>query len=240
MNKQKRSDGRAVNEGRPVSIERNVNLYAEGSAYIKVGNTEVLCLATVEEKVPPFLRGKGQGWVTAEYAMLPRATSERTRRERKGAGGRTMEIQRLIGRSLRAVVNMPLLGERSLTIDCEVIQADGGTRCASITCAYVAMHDAMRGLVEKGLIASSPITDEVAAVSVGVVAGIPVLDLDYAEDSTADVDMNLVMTGKGKFVEIQGTAEETPFEKSVMDDLVALGVGGIENLVKIQRETLGG
>jgi len=239
MSNEKRGDGRAVNEGRPVSIERNVNLYAEGSAYIKVGNTEVLCLATVEEKVPPFLRGKGQGWVTAEYAMLPRATSERTRRERKGAGGRTMEIQRLIGRSLRAVVNMPLLGERSLTIDCEVIQADGGTRCASITCAYVAMHDAMRGLVEKGLIASSPITEEVAAVSVGVVGGIPVLDLDYAEDSTADVDMNLVMTGSGKFVEIQGTAEETPFEKSVMDDLVALGVGGIENLVKIQREILG-
>lgn len=240
MSNEKRRDGRSVDEGRPVSIERGVNLYAEGSAYIKVGNTEVLCLATVEEKVPSFLRGKGVGWVTAEYSMLPRATSERTRRERKGAGGRTMEIQRLIGRSLRAVVNMPLLGERSVTVDCDVIQADGGTRSASITGAYVALHDALSKLVEKELIASLPILEEVAAVSVGVVSGIPVLDLDYAEDSTADVDMNLVMTGSGKLVEIQGTAEAEPFDRSVMDELVTLAEGGIANLVNLQKEVLGG
>lgn len=235
----RRNNGRAQDELRAITIERNVNIHAEGSALIKVGNTHVLCTASVEEKVPPFLAKSGRGWVTAEYSMLPRSTNTRIRRERKGAGGRTMEIQRLIGRSLRAVVEMAKLGERTVTIDCDVIQADGGTRTASITGAYVAMYDAMKKLEDDGLIASLPIKDEIAATSLGIFDGGIALDLDYEEDSSADVDLNLVMTGSGLLVEIQGTAEESPFTGAQLDEMLKVGAMGLGKIFELQRKTLG-
>ena len=238
MSDLKRNDGRTKETLRPITIETGKNLHAEGSAFITVGDTQVLCLATVEEKIPFFLRDTGKGWVTAEYAMLPRATTERTRRERRGAGGRTMEIQRLIGRSLRAVVDLHKLGERSITVDCDVLQADGGTRCASITGAYVAMSLAIKKLIEEEKIAASPIKDHVAAISVGIVEGKPVLDLDYSEDSTAHVDMNIVMTGGGKFVEIQGTAEEEPFSHDEMSQLITIAQTGLTNIFEIQEQAI--
>ena len=206
-----RVDSRQLDEIRTTKIRPKISPYAEGSALIEVGGTKVLCMATVEEKVPHWMRNTGKGWVTAEYAMLPRATHTRIRRERPNPSGRTMEIQRLIGRSLRAVVDMKKLGERQIFIDCDVIQADGGTRCASITGAYVALNLACKHLVKTGKLGSSPIISEVAAISVGVVEGEPILDLKYEEDSTAEVDMNIVCTGTGKFIEIQGTAEKEPF-----------------------------
>ena len=234
-----RTDGRELDELRPIKIERNVNMHAEGSAYIEAGQTKVLCLASVANKVPPFLRDTGKGWVTAEYAMLPRATDQRTNRERKGAGGRTMEIQRLIGRSLRAVVELPLLGENSITVDCDVLQADGGTRTAAITGAFVAMYDAMRHMVDQEMIARLPIKEFVAAISVGVVGEDNLLDLKYDEDSGADVDMNVVMTGSGLLVEVQGTAEGAPFAKDKMDSLMELADKGINEIFKIQKTALG-
>lgn len=238
MTDNKRNDGRAFDVMRPIKIERNLNIHAEGSALITVGNTQVLCLATAEERIPSFLRDSGKGWVTAEYAMLPRATSERTGRERRGAGGRTMEIQRLIGRSLRAVVDFHTLGERTITVDCDVLQADGGTRCASITGAYIAMADAITWLVETERIARSPIKDQVAAISVGMLDGAPRLDMDYEEDSKAEVDMNIVMTGEGKFVEIQGTAEAEPFSHDEMNALTSLAQKGLRQIFDLQKNVL--
>ncbi len=233
-----RADNRKDDELRPIKITPNFNKYAEGSALIEIGNTKVICTASVDESVPGFLRGKGEGWVTAEYAMIPRATSERTQRDRFKVSGRTYEIQRLIGRSLRAVVDTKKLGERSINIDCDVIQADGGTRTASITGAYVALALAIRGLQKKGVLQESPIFTEVAAVSVGVVNGTAVLDLPYAEDSTADVDMNIVMTAGGKFIELQGTAEEEPFDDITLQKLIALGKKGVQELVQRQRDAI--
>jgi ribonuclease PH len=229
-------------ELRPLRITRRFTAHAEGSVLVEMGDTRVLCTASVEESLPPFLRGKGQGWVTAEYGMLPRSTHTRTAREAaKGKqSGRTQEIQRLIGRSLRAVVNLKALGERQVTLDCDVLQADGGTRCASITGAYVALADACAGLVASGKLAQSPLRDHVAAVSVGIVDGRPVLDLDYAEDSSCETDMNVVMTGQGGIVEIQGTAEGAPFTRAELDALVSLAAGGIQQLIVAQREVLGG
>ncbi|MDO9081004.1 MAG: ribonuclease PH, partial [Desulfuromonadales bacterium] len=208
-----RNDGRTFEQLRSITLNRHFTRYAEGSVLVEFGATKVLCNATIEESVPPFLRGKGQGWVTAEYSMLPRATHTRSPREStKGkVGGRTHEIQRLIGRSLRAVIDLTALGERSIQIDCDVIQADGGTRTAAITGAWVALADALNGLVAQGKLKSSPLRDSVAAVSVGIVGGVPMLDLCYEEDSRADVDMNVVVTGDGRFVEVQGTAEAEPF-----------------------------
>ena len=236
-----RPDGRARDELRPVKITRDFIKWAEGSVLIEMGATKVICTASVEEKVPPFLRDKKVGWVTAEYAMLPRATHERTQREAsKGKqGGRTLEIQRLVGRSLRAVTNMAALGERSIWIDCDVIQADGGTRTASITGAFVALADACTVLKKKGLIAKRPLMDYLAAVSVGKVGGEVRVDLAYEEDSLAEVDMNLVMTGAGGFVEVQGTAERAPFQKQDLDDFLSLGWQGIQSLVKMQKELVG-
>ncbi len=235
-----RIDGRAPDELRPVRIETGYLLTAEGSALIELGNTRVLCAATVEEAVPQFLRGTGKGWVTAEYAMLPRATATRTPREvTKGRqSGRTLEIQRLIGRSLRSVVNLDLLGERSILVDCDVIQADGGTRTAAITGAYVALALAIRQLVRFGAISSDPILDSVAATSVGIVDGALMLDLCYDEDSRAEVDMNVVMTGGGKFVEVQATAERTPFDEGQLARLIELARRGIERLAAAQRDAL--
>lgn len=234
-----RKDGRAAGRLRPVQIETGVISHAEGSAVIRMGKTEALCVASVEERVPPFLKDSGQGWVTAEYAMLPRSTLDRTPRERSGAGGRTMEIQRLISRSLRAVTERALLGERTITVDCDIIQADGGTRCASITGACVAMYEAMRWMVEREMIARLPALDIVAAVSVGTVGGEVLLDLDYEEDSAAEVDMNVVMTGSGLFVELQGTAEEKPFDRGTMDAMLDAARGGLDILFEKQREALG-
>jgi len=233
-----RVDGRKADELRKVKIIRNYIKSAEGSVLIEMGDTKVICTATVDNSVPPFLRGKGTGWVTAEYAMLPRSSSQRIQRERSKVGGRTHEIQRLIGRSLRSVVDMIALGERSVLIDCDVVQADGGTRTASITGAYVALADALRHIKRQGLIATIPLTDFLAAISVGIVGGTPMLDLCYAEDSGAEVDMNLVMTGKGKIVEVQGTAEGEPFSKSELAKLLALGEKGIKALVKKQKDLL--
>src|SRR6266496_4008990 len=225
-----RPDHRQPDQMRPVSIETGFLKTAEGSALITVGNTRVLCAASVEESVPQFLRGSGKGWVTAEYSLLPRATATRTPREvSKGrASGRTMEIQRLIGRSLRTVVDMAALGERSVIVDCDVIQADGGTRTASITGAFVAMSLALRQLVEFGVLRALPITDHVAATSVGIVRGQPLLDLCYEEDSQAEVDMNVVMTGSGQFIELQATGERTPFTQDGLSDLIALGAHGVK------------
>jgi ribonuclease PH len=232
-----RTDGRAADELRPVRITPDFLPHAEGSALIEVGQTRVICSASVEERVPPFLRNRGQGWVTAEYAMLPRATQQRTQREtgRGGPSGRTHEIQRLIGRSLRAVANMAALGERTVTLDCDVLQADGGTRTASITGAYVAFALACRRLLRTGKITRNPLTLEVAAVSVGIVGNTPLLDLKYDEDSRAEVDMNIVCTGDGRFIEVQGTAEGAPFTREQMDQMLALASLGIERLILIQR-----
>jgi ribonuclease PH len=225
---------------REVQIVRGFTKHAEGSVLVSFGETRVLCTASVEDKVPGFLRGKGQGWVTAEYGMLPRATHTRSDREaaRGKQSGRTQEIQRLIGRSLRAVIDMQKLGERTITLDCDVLQADGGTRTASITGAYVAMCDAINGLLNAGLLQGSPIRDSVAAVSVGVCQGQAVLDLDYDEDSSADTDLNLVMTGSGGFIEIQGTAEGEPFSAAQLERLLALGRVGCEQLCHAQKKAL--
>jgi ribonuclease PH len=233
-----RKDGRRADELRKLEITRNYIKAAEGSVLIEMGDTKVICTATVESSVPPFLRGKGTGWVTAEYAMLPRSSSQRIARERSKVGGRTHEIQRLIGRSLRSVVEMDALGERTVLIDCDVVQADGGTRTASITGAYIALVDALRSLSKQDLIDTIPVADYLAAVSVGIVDGKPMLDLCYAEDSAAEVDMNLVMTGTGKIVEVQGTAEGEPFSKADLDRLLALGEKGIKALIKKQKEAL--
>ncbi|HET7711909.1 MAG TPA: ribonuclease PH [Thermoanaerobaculia bacterium] len=236
----KRSDGRAADELRPVVIHPNFIKHAEGSVLIQVGDTRVICTASVQEKVPPFLYRTGRGWVTAEYGMLPRATTERTDREaaRGKQGGRTMEIQRLIGRSLRAAVNAEMLGERTVWIDCDVIQADGGTRTASITGSYVALVLALSRLYVDGNLASWPINDWVAAVSVGVLGGVPILDLNYEEDSKASVDMNVVATEKGRFVELQGTGEGTTFSEEEMTTMLTLAKHGISQLVGKQREVL--
>jgi ribonuclease PH len=235
-----RSFDRAADELRPVRFQRRYTQHAEGSVLVEMGNTKVLCNASVEEKVPAFLKGKGSGWVTAEYGMLPRATNTRASREAAVGkqSGRTQEIQRLIGRSLRAVTDLTALGERQITIDCDVLQADGGTRCASITGAMVALADAIEGLRSKGLIAANPLRDFVAAVSVGISNGEPVLDLDYAEDSTCGTDMNVVMTGSGQFVEIQGTAEKEPFTRDEMAKLLDLAGKGISELNTLQRAAL--
>lgn len=237
----KRSEDRALDELRTVTIERDVNAFAEGSALIKIGQTHVLCTASVDERVPKWMLGKGSGWVTAEYSMLPRATSERTGREavRGKQGGRTVEIQRLIGRSLRAVVDMKALGERQITLDCDVLQADGGTRCAAITGAFVALAIACDGLVKRKAIRKNPLLASVAAVSVGVTQGAPVLDLDYREDSRADVDANIVMTSAGAFVELQSTAEQNPFSAETLQQMIALGQKGIIELTEIQKQVLG-
>jgi ribonuclease PH len=235
-----RSFDRAASELRPVRFQRRYTMHAEGSVLVEMGHTRVLCTASVEEKVPPFLKGKGSGWVTAEYGMLPRATNTRSQREAASGrqSGRTQEIQRLIGRSLRAVTDLAALGERQVTIDCDVLQADGGTRCASITGAMVALADAFAGLRAQGLIAGDPVRDFVAAVSVGVVDGQPMLDLDYSEDSACGTDMNVVMTGAGHFVEVQGTAEGHPFTRAEMNALLDLASRGIAELVSLQRKAL--
>jgi len=238
---QKRIDGRRATELRPVTIKRGYLKNAEGSALIEMGGTRVLCAATVEERVPPFLRNTGRGWVTAEYSMLPRSSAERIQREvnRGHPGGRTHEIQRLIGRSLRAVTNLTALGERQILIDCDVIEADGGTRTASITGAYVALVDAIRWLAKKTALPGSPLRDFIGAVSVGIVEGRPCLDLCYAEDSKAQVDMNLVMTGSGRIVEIQGTAEGEAFSEPELKSMMTLGKSGIRKLIQTQRRVLG-
>jgi ribonuclease PH len=231
----KRNYGRQADELRPWKITRDVLVHAEGSALIEAGRTQVVCTATVEDKVPSFLRNQGRGWVTAEYSMLPRATHTRSPRERGRVGGRTMEIQRLIGRSLRAVTDLTGFGERTLTVDCDVIQADGGTRVASITGAWVALDDAFEKLVREGAISRNPLIDCVAAVSVGIVGKQMLLDLDYDEDSVAEVDMNVVMTGAKRLVEVQATAEQTPFSLARMNALVRLAQKGIELIQGIQE-----
>ena len=235
-----RTDNRAADQLRPLTITRHYTKHAEGSVLISIGDTKVLCTASIEERVPPHKKGSGEGWVTAEYGMLPRATHTRGDREaaRGKQSGRTQEIQRLIGRSLRCVVDLKKLGERQITIDCDVLQADGGTRCASITGAYVALQDAVNVLLAKGLLKESPIVDSIAAVSVGIGNEGPLLDLDYPEDSSCETDMNVVMTGAGKFVEIQGTAEGVPFSKTDMEKLVALAEKGIRELIVEQRAAL--
>ena len=236
-----RTQGRGVDALRTVRITRHYTKHAEGSVLIAFGDTQVLCTASVEEKVPPHKRGSGEGWVTAEYGMLPRATHTRSDREAaKGKqSGRTQEIQRLIGRSLRCVFDLKALGERTISLDCDVIQADGGTRTAAITGAFVAAHDAVTGLIAQGKLAASPIREFVAAVSVGIVGGTPLLDLDYTEDFACDTDMNVVMTGSGGFVEVQGTAEGAPFSRAEMDSLLRLADQGIRDLIAAQRRALG-
>jgi len=235
-----RSTERANNEIRHIEILRDYTKHAEGSVLIKCGDTHVICNASIEEKVPSFLKGKGQGWVTAEYGMLPRSTSTRMPREsaRGKQSGRTQEIQRLIGRSLRAIIDLKALGERTIHIDCDVIQADGGTRTASITGAYVALCDAINPLIEKEILKTSPIQDAVAAISLGVKDGEVLIDLDYAEDSNCDTDMNIVMTAQGKFVEIQGTAEGEPFTKDEMNNIILLAEQGIAKIIHIQKDVL--
>ena len=232
---------RALNAIRPVRITRNYTRYAEGSVLIEVGHTHVLCTASVEERVPPHKRGSGEGWVTAEYGMLPRATHTRGSREAaKGKqSGRTQEIQRLIGRSLRAVVDLKALGERTITVDCDVIQADGGTRCASITGAWVAVHDAVQQLIAQGVLKTSPITAQLAAISVGIVAGQPHLDLNYDEDSGCETDMNVVMTSQGGLVEVQGTAEGKPFTRAEANTMLDLAEAGIAELMAAQTAAIG-
>ena len=236
-----RIEGRAPNALRAVRITRQYTRYAEGSVLVEFGHTRVLCTASVEERVPAFLKGRGQGWLTAEYGMLPRATHTRSDREaaRGRQSGRTQEIQRLIGRSMRSVFDLGKLGERTVTLDCDVLQADGGTRTASITGAFVAAHDAVSSLVARGVIATSPIRDFVAAVSAGLKDGVALLDLDYDEDSTCDTDMNVVMTGSGGIVEIQGTAEGEPFSRQQLDALIDLARQGVVSLVAAQRRALG-
>lgn len=237
-----RTDGRAARELRPVKIVTGYLPYAEGSVLIEMGNTRVVCAASLEDRVPPFLRNTGQGWLTAEYAMLPRSTQTRTPREigRGGPSGRTHEIQRLIGRSLRAVADMKALSERTITIDCDVIQADGGTRTAAITGAYVAFALANQRLLASGKLTRSAVTNQVAAVSVGVVDQTALLDLKYDEDSRAEVDMNVVCTGDGRFIEVQGTAEREPFSRAQMDELITLASEGIVTLIKTQKAIIGG
>lgn len=236
-----RNDNRTTDQLRAVEFDLDFTRYAEGSVLVSFGETRVLCNATVEERVPPFLRGEGRGWVTAEYSMLPRATHSRSPREsiRGKVGGRTHEIQRLIGRSLRAVINLELLGERTIQIDCDVLQADGGTRTASISGAYVALVIALRKLQREGLLAEDPLRDSVSAISVGLVDGVPMLDLCYEEDSRADVDMNFVVTGSGKFVEVQGTAEAEPFSAEQLLQLQSLALSGCSRLVELQAMALG-
>ncbi|MFM2186528.1 MAG: ribonuclease [Pseudomonadota bacterium] len=236
-----RSQGRAAHSMRPVLFERSYTKHAEGAVLVAFGYTRVLCTASVEERVPPHKRGSGEGWVTAEYGMLPRATHTRSDREaaRGKQTGRTQEIQRLIGRSLRAVFDLSLLGERTITLDCDVLQADGGTRTAAITGAFVAAHDAVATLLNRGVLTQSPLRDHVAAVSVGIVQGLPLLDLEYTEDSACDTDMNVVMTGRGDFVEVQGTAEGAAFGRQEMNALLDLATAGIAELVRAQRAALG-
>jgi len=236
-----RMNGRAADALRPVTIERNVSKNAYGSAYIRCGDTHVLCTASIEDNVPGWRKMSGQGWVTAEYSMLPTATGERTRRERNGARGRTLEIERLIGRSLRTVVDLGALGgEVTVTVDCDVIQADGGTRTASITGAYIALHDALATWKEAGMIASMPLTGQVAAISVGLVDGEALLDLDYEEDSHAEVDMNVVCDDQGNFIELQGTGERISFSRHQLNGFLNLAEGGIKELMAIQKAVLAG
>lgn len=235
-----RHDGRAPDEMRSVSFERAVSKHAEGSCLVKFGATHVLCTASLEERVPPWLRGGGEGWVTAEYGMLPRATTERMRREASAGkqSGRTQEIQRLIGRSLRAVVDRKALGERQITLDCDVIQADGGTRTAAITGAWVALSDCLAKMQAAGMVSEPVLTDHIAAISCGIVDGTPVLDLDYVEDSSAGTDSNFVMTGKGNIVEVQGTAEGEAFTRDEFNRLIDLATAGIARLVELQKMTI--
>ncbi len=236
-----RPSKRAPDELRSIKLTRNYTCHAEGSVLVEFGNTKVLCNASVEERVPPFLRGKGQGWVTAEYGMLPRSTSSRMGREaaRGKQGGRTMEIQRLIGRSLRAIIDLKVLGEHSITVDCDVIQADGGTRTASITGGYVALYDAIQHMLEKKIIKKNPLQAQLASVSVGIFEGTPVLDLDYPEDCNAETDMNVVMSDAGHFIEVQGTAEGAPFSEDEMSAMLALAKKGINELIEKQKEAIG-
>lgn len=236
-----RPSKRAPDELRAVSLERHVARYAEGSCLVKFGETHVLCTASLEEKAPPWLRGSGKGWVTAEYSMLPRATAERTRRESTSGkqSGRTQEIQRLIGRSLRSVVDLGQLSERQITLDCDVLQADGGTRTAAITGAWVALHDCIQWMKSRSIITGNPLRDHLAAISCGIVKGVPVIDLDYAEDSTAETDANFVITGSGGLVEIQGTAEGKPFSEEELLELLKLAKNGISNLVSMQKAIIG-
>jgi ribonuclease PH len=236
--KMQRSDGRAANELRPVELVLDIQRYAEGSVLIKVGNTHVLCSVTIEEGVPSWLKGRGQGWLTAEYSLLPRATHSRTRRERTGAGGRTQEIQRLIGRSLRAALDFKQLGERTITVDCDVLQADGGTRTAAITGGYVALEYAISRLLQDATLTASPIITQIAAVSVGIVQGVPLLDLTYVEDSAADVDCNIVQTGSGAFIEVQGTAEHQSYTRDQLNSLLDLADVGVRELMQKQHAAL--
>jgi ribonuclease PH len=240
MTNKQRSGARAAGQLRPVRLTRGFTVHAEGSVLVEFGGTKVLCTASVEEKVPPHKRGSGEGWVTAEYGMLPRSTHTRSDREaaRGKQSGRTQEIQRLIGRSMRAVFDLQALGERTIQLDCDVLQADGGTRTASITGAYVAAHDAVTRLIADGKIAHSPITAQVAAISVGMSGGVALLDLDYGEDSSCDTDMNVVMTGAGHFVEVQGTAEGAAFSRAEMNAMLALAEQGIVELMQMQRASL--
>jgi len=233
-----RPDGRAADQLRPVLLTRDYLLHPEGSVLVEFGATKVICTASVEDRVPPFLKSQGLGWVTAEYAMLPRATNTRTPRENRGPSGRSQEIQRLVGRALRAVVDRTKMGERTIWVDCDVIQADGGTRTAAITGSLIAVADAIGTVVKPGAPGAPVLRDCVAAISVGVVGGQPLLDLNYAEDSTAEVDMNVVMTGAGAFVEVQGTAEQTPFPKERLDQMLALAASGIGRLIALQRRAL--
>ena len=233
-----RIDGRAPHDMRPVSIHTSYLEFAEGSVLIEVGKTRVVCAVSIEERVPQFLRGSGKGWVTAEYGMLPRSTLTRTSRERSSGGGRTHEIQRLIGRSLRSVAQLDKLGERTFTVDCDVLQADGGTRTAAITGAYVALHQAMLGLVRRRVLHHVPLSASIAATSVGMVGSELLLDLCYEEDSDAAVDFNVVMSAKGEFVEVQGTGEEQPFSRAQMEQMLALAEGGLAHLFEKQREAL--
>lgn len=236
-----REDGRAENQLRKIKITRDFNLYAEGSVLIEFGNTKVICTASVSEKVPAFLKGQGKGWITAEYSMIPRATGERNQRESaKGKlSGRTMEIQRLIGRALRTAIDLDKLGERTVTIDCDVIQADGGTRTTSISGGYIALALAMKKLVNEGILAENPIISNVAAISVGIVGGTPMLDLKYSEDSAAEVDMNVVMNGEGRFVEVQGTGEEATYTRAELNELLDLAEAGINEIIELQNRVIG-
>lgn len=236
-----REDGRAENQLRKIKITRDFNLYAEGSVLIEFGNTKVICTASVSEKVPPFLKGQGKGWITAEYSMIPRATGERNQRESaKGKlSGRTMEIQRLIGRALRTAIDLDKLGERTVTIDCDVIQADGGTRTTSISGGYIALALAMKKLLNEGILVENPIISNVAAISVGIVGGTPMLDLKYSEDSAAEVDMNVVMNGEGRFVEVQGTGEEATYTRAELNELLDLAEAGINEIIELQNRVIG-
>ncbi|MCB1004347.1 MAG: ribonuclease PH [Acidimicrobiales bacterium] len=235
-----RADGRQVDELRPVSFQRDFTEFAAGSVLVTFGRTKVLCTASIDENVPRWMKGKGEGWVTAEYSMLPGSTDDRVRREVKEGrpSGRTQEIQRLIGRSLRSVCDMRLLGERQVIVDCDVLQADGGTRTASICGGYVALHDALSRVVQRGAIGAHPLTDACAAISVGIIDGTPMLDLPYVEDSRAEVDMNVVMTGAGRFIEVQGTAEGAAFARDQLDRLLDLAQGGIRRITELQAEAL--